>query len=60
MRVYTDIEVSQPAIFIGVVSDPSRFMHGSDRYANPINRRVDSRGMHMIDGVGHRPTRKAH
>jgi pimeloyl-ACP methyl ester carboxylesterase len=54
LRPYADRKIEAPSVFIGGAADPSRFMiPGVDRYADPVSRMADVRGVHILDGVGH-------
>lgn len=54
MQPYADRPIAQPALFIGGMRDPARFMvPGQDRYDDPVPRLTDVRGVHFLDGVGH-------
>ncbi|MCV0394894.1 MAG: alpha/beta fold hydrolase [Rhizobiaceae bacterium] len=46
--------IEQPAIFIGGLSEPTRYMMpGRDRYDDPVPRMRDVRGVRLLEGVGH-------
>jgi pimeloyl-ACP methyl ester carboxylesterase len=54
MRPYADARIAQPSLFIGGTLEPTRYMvPGFDRYADPVPRLADVRGVHFLDGVGH-------
>jgi pimeloyl-ACP methyl ester carboxylesterase len=54
LRRYADRKIEQPGIFIAGAVDPARSMiPGVDRYADPVPRFVDCRGIHLLDGIGH-------
>jgi pimeloyl-ACP methyl ester carboxylesterase len=54
MRPYAEHTIDQPSLFIGGLQEPTRYMvPGTDRYADPIPRMTDNRGVHFLDGVGH-------
>jgi pimeloyl-ACP methyl ester carboxylesterase len=54
LRRYADRKIEQPALFIAGAHDPTRYMiPGVDRYADPVPRFADCRGIHLLDGVGH-------
>jgi pimeloyl-ACP methyl ester carboxylesterase len=59
MRQYKDLKIEQPAIFIGGTREPSRHMQGFDRYADPVQRYADCRGVYFIEGAGHWLQREA-
>lgn len=60
MRPHGGDQILQPALFIGGDKDPSRFMIGGvDRYADPVPRLADSRGVHILPDVGHWVTLEA-
>src|SRR5450432_275021 len=54
LRSYADRKIEQPGIFIAGAHDPARSMiPGVDRYADPVPRFADCRGVHLLDGIGH-------
>ncbi len=59
MQTYRDRKIEQPAIFVGGTREPSRHMQGFDRYADPVQRYADCRGVYLIEGAGHWLQREA-
>jgi pimeloyl-ACP methyl ester carboxylesterase len=54
LRPYAGRKIEQPALFIAGGHDPARYMApGVDRYADPVPRFADCRGIHVLDGIGH-------
>jgi pimeloyl-ACP methyl ester carboxylesterase len=54
LRPYAGNKIEQPALFIAGRNDPTRYMiPGIDRYADPVPRFADCRGVHLLDGIGH-------
>jgi pimeloyl-ACP methyl ester carboxylesterase len=54
LRTYAANKIEQPAFFIAGRNDPTRYMiPGIDRYADPVPRFADCRGIHLLDGIGH-------
>jgi pimeloyl-ACP methyl ester carboxylesterase len=54
LRPFAGRKIEQPALFIAGARDPARDMiPGVDRYADPVPRFTDCRGVHVLDGIGH-------
>jgi Predicted hydrolases or acyltransferases (alpha/beta hydrolase superfamily) len=54
LRPFGQQRIEQPAIFIGGARDPARWMiPRTDRYANPVERFSDARGVHILEKAGH-------
>jgi pimeloyl-ACP methyl ester carboxylesterase len=54
LRPYAGRQIEQPSLFIAGARDPSRYMiPGIDRYADPVPRLANCRGIHVLDGIGH-------
>jgi pimeloyl-ACP methyl ester carboxylesterase len=54
LRTYAGNKIEQPALFIAGKNDPARYMiPGIDRYADPVPRFADCRGIHLLDDIGH-------
>lgn len=54
MLPYAERNIDQPALFIGGVQEPTRYViPGFDRFVDPVPRMTDVRGLHLLDGVGH-------
>ena len=54
LRPYAGRRIEQPSLFIAGARDPARYMiPGVDRYADPVPRLANCRGVHVLDGIGH-------
>lgn len=54
LQPFADRKIEQPGLFIAGARDPIRYViPGFDRYANPVSRMRDVRGLHLIEGAGH-------
>jgi pimeloyl-ACP methyl ester carboxylesterase len=54
MRPYAARSIDQPSLFIAGERDPVRELSpGTDRYADPMARCTDCRGVHLLPGIGH-------
>lgn len=54
LQPFADRMIVQPGLFIAGTRDPVRYLiPGFDRYASPVSRMSDVRGVHLIEGAGH-------